>query len=101
MAKVRLWDFAWLVSEPPERKQHLSRLSCRHVDFLLCTPEALKPLLVIELDDYSHKTDYAQESDRYKNQLFAAAGLPILRLNQPNYPPRRLWEMIEKALDEF
>src|SRR5690606_24399365 len=36
LSKVRLWDFIWLVNEPPERKQHLGRLSCRHVDFLLC-----------------------------------------------------------------
>jgi len=62
LSKVRLWDFIWLVNEPPERKQHLSRLSCRHVDFLLCEPQTLKPLLVIELDDYSHKKPEAIEA---------------------------------------
>lgn len=100
MAKVRLWDFVWLVNEPPERKQHLSRLSCRHVDFLLCDPQKLKPLLVIELDDYSHKKPEAIAADRYKNELFQAAGLPILRLNHPNYPPRRLREMIAAAVEK-
>lgn len=100
MAKVRLWDFVWLVNEPPERKQHLSRLSCRHVDFLLCDPGNLKPLLVIELDDYSHKKPEAVAADRYKNELFAAAGLPILRLNHPNHPPRRLRELIAAAVGQ-
>ena len=100
MAKVRLWDFIWLVNEPPERKQHLSRLSCRHVDFLLCRPLTLKPLLVIELDDKSHQNAYAQENDRYKDELFAAAGIPILRLSHPNFPPRQLREQIEKVLDD-
>lgn len=98
LSKVRLWDFIWLVNEPPERKQHLSRLSCRHVDFLLCEPLTLKPLLVIELDDGTHKTSFAEGNDLYKDQLFAAAGLPILRLNHPNYPPRQLRDKIEEEL---
>lgn len=99
MSKVRLWDFIWLVNEPPDRKQHLGHLSCRHVDFLLCTPGSLKPLLVIELDDKSHLNAYAQEADRYKNELFAAAGLPLLRLPHPNFPPRQLRAKIEEQLD--
>lgn len=98
MAKVRLWDFIWLENEPPERKEHLGRLSCRHVDFLLCTPETLKPLLVIELDDKSHQSPYAQESDRYKNELFAAAGLPLLRLDHSDVAPRRLRALIDAQI---
>ena len=99
MSKVRLWDFIWLLNEPPDRKQHLNRLSCRHVDFLLCTPGALKPLLVIELDDKSHQTPYAIENDRYKNELFTAAGLPLLRLPHANFPPRQLRAKLEEAMD--
>lgn len=98
MAKVRLWDILWLTNEPPDRKQHLSRLSCRHVDFLLCEPLTLKPLMAIELDDYSHQNPYAQESDRYKNELFAAARLPLLRLPHSNFPPRQLRNKIEAEL---
>jgi hypothetical protein len=101
MAKVRLWDFIWLVNEPPERKQHLGRLSCRHVDFLLCEPQTLKPLLAIELDDYSHKKPEAIEADRYKDELFFAARLPLLRLNHPNLPPRRLRDSIDRVLDDW
>ena len=100
MSKVRLWDIIWLINEPPERKQHLSRLSCRHVDFLLCEPTTLKPLVAIELDDRSHQTPYAIEADRYKDELFAAAGLPLLRLKQPDISPRRLRERIGQALEE-
>ncbi len=99
MAKVRLWDILWLTNEPPNRKEHLSRLSCRHVDFLLCEPGTLKPLLAIELDDGSHQSPYAQESDRYKNEVFAAARLPLLRLPHSNFPPRQLRNRIEAALD--
>lgn len=98
MAKVRLWDILWLTNEPPDRKQHLSRLSCRHVDFLICEPLTLKPLLAIELDDYSHRSPYAQESDRYKDELFAAARLPLLRLPHSNFPPRQLRNKVETEL---
>ena len=99
MAKVRLWDILWLVNEPPDRKQHLSRLSCRHVDFLPCEPQTLRPLLAIELDDASHRNPYAQENDRYKNEVFAAAGLPLLRLPHASFPPRQLRNRIESVLD--
>lgn len=101
MAKVRLWDFIWLVNEPPERKQHLSRLSCRHVDFLLCEPQTLKPLMGIELDDNTHKRPEAIEADRYKDELFFAAGLPLLRLSHPNLPPPRLRHTIAQVLEEW
>jgi hypothetical protein len=98
MSKVRLWDFIWLENDPPERGKHLGRLSSRHVDFLLCEPLTLKPLLAIELDDYSHKKPEAIAADRYKDELFVAAGLPLLRLPQPNIPPRRLREQIQAKL---
>lgn len=101
MAKVRLWDIFWLTNEPPERKQHLSRLSCRHIDFLLCEPESLKPLLGIELDDSSHLKPEAVAADRYKDELFFAARLPLLRLNNPNLPPQRLRETIRQVLDDW
>jgi len=100
MSKVRLWDFIRLENDPSERNRHLNRLSCRHVDFLLCEPRTLKPLLVIELDDNTHQTPYSQDSDRYKNELFQAVSLPIRRWTDSNIPPRRLREMIEEALDE-
>lgn len=98
LSKVRLWDIVWLTNEPPERKQHLNRLSCRHVDFLLCDPDTLRPRLAIELDDRTHENAYAQADDQYKNELFAAAGLPLLRLDQPNLTARILRQRIEAAL---
>ena len=98
MCKVRLRDFIRLDNDPPERDKHLSRLSCRHVDFLLCEPKTLKPLLVIELDDGTHKSSFAEENDLYKDQLFAAARLPILRLPHPNFPPHQLRNRIEQEL---
>jgi hypothetical protein len=94
MAKVRLWDFIHLDNEPAQAREYRTRLSCRHVDFLLCEPSTLRPRLGIELDDHSHRSVKGQADDRFKNDLFAAAGLPLLRLDQPNYTARVLREMV-------
>ena len=98
MPKVRLWDFIYLANDPPERKQHLSRLSCRHVDFLLCEPLSLRPLLAVELDDRSHTKPEAIAADRYKDELFAAAGLPLLRFDHANYAAGVIRQRIDEAL---
>jgi very-short-patch-repair endonuclease len=99
MSKVRLWDFIWLENYPAERRHVLGNLSCRHVDFLLCEPYTLKPLLVIELDDRSHLKPEAQAADRFKDALFMDAGLPLLRLDQPDYSVRHLCDQIAAKLE--
>lgn len=100
LPKVRLWDFIWLVNEPPDRKQYLNRLSCRHVDFLLCEPGTLAPWLVIELDDRSHQRPEAQAADQFKNELFEAVGLPLWRVSpqESGYRSALLRDQIETLL---
>lgn len=56
------------------------RFSQKHVDFLLCDPLDLKPVLGIELDDRSHRRPERMARDQVKNEVFAAAGLPLLRI---------------------
>ena len=82
-----------------ERRHVLGNLSCRHVDFLLCEPYTLKPLLVIELDDHSHLKPEAQAADRFKDAVFAGAGLPLLRLDRPNYSASQLRDQIAAKLE--
>jgi hypothetical protein len=81
MTKVRMGDFVWLKNEPKDRKYANNQVLCKHVDFLLCSRDSLKPLLVIELDDSSHvKSLGAIERDNFKNATFAAIGMPLLRV---------------------
>lgn len=56
-----------------------NRIARKHVDFLLCDPRSMKPLLGIELDDASHNRADRQERDEFVDQAFAAAGLPLHR----------------------
>jgi very-short-patch-repair endonuclease len=100
-AKVRMADFVWLANEPADRKFHNSQILCKHVDFLLCDKESLRPLLVIELDDNSHRKYDRRESDEFKNKTFAAIGLPIKRITvQAHYSTPELHEQIRSVLQE-
>jgi hypothetical protein len=51
----------------------------KYVDFLVCERKTMRPLYVIELDGASHGSAKAQERDKQKNDVFASAGIPIMR----------------------
>lgn len=96
--KVRLGDLFY-VTRPNENRGALNRIVPRHVDFLLCDPSSLKPLLGLELDDASHQRARNAERDRFKDDLFAAAGLPLVRVPVRNaYEPAQLLGLLAQAL---
>jgi hypothetical protein len=90
--KVSLGDLFY--AESGEHRTNVglrNRIARKHVDFLLCDPQSMRPLVGIELDDASHQRPSRQERDRFVEQVFAAAGLPLLR--EParvSYSPRQL-----------
>ena len=68
-----------------------NRIARKHVDFLLCDPRSTQPLLGIELDDSGHSRPSRQERDYFVDEVFAAAGLPLMRQPvQPAYDVRGL-----------
>src|SRR5687768_8690775 len=52
--KVRLVDILFVVNQR-ENYAYRGKIAQKHVDFLLCDPKSLKPILAIELDDSSHE----------------------------------------------
>jgi hypothetical protein len=56
-----------------------NRISQKHVDFLICSRDVLRPLVALELDDSSHQRESARKRDDFKNAVFQAAGLPLVR----------------------
>ena len=56
------------------------KISQKHVDFLICRDKDWLPMLGIELDDPSHENRERFERDIFVNELFASAGVPLLRL---------------------
>jgi len=78
-AKVRLAD---LFSVTPGLGQQaaFNRISAKHIDFVLTEPATSRILCAIELDDSSHDRTDRVERDDFVNELFAANGMPLLRI---------------------
>tara|TARA_R110002095_G_scaffold2463_6_gene10048 strand:- start:4403 stop:5065 length:663 start_codon:yes stop_codon:yes gene_type:complete len=57
-----------------------NRIDRKHIDFLLCNSKSITPLLGVELDDSSHARKDRRERDQFVDAVFAAAGLPLLRI---------------------
>lgn len=79
--KVALGDLFYAKSSDPSKyRTFTNRIDRKHVDFLLCEPRTVKPLLGIELDDKSHLRTDRQERDELVQQVFSAAKLPLVRV---------------------
>lgn len=77
--KVRLEDFIEVTSKDNKQK-YRGYIKSRHIDFLLCDT-GLYIKAAIELDDKSHNTNKAQETDELKNNIFKAINIPLYRIN--------------------
>ena len=97
--KVRMADLIQVRPGVRGRRGHQNRINCKHVDFVLCTRDTLSPILAIELDDRSHRQPERQARDRFVDEAFAAAGLPLLRIPaQYGYTASELQQMIREKL---
>ena len=97
--KVRLADVIGVVKGTAEWQGHFNKIQSKHVDFLLCDSKFVKPVLVIELDDSSHKRADRRERDEFLNQALDDAGLPILHVPvQASYDRAALRADIQQAL---
>ena len=79
-AKVRLLDLVWLPRGTKNSQAHRNRVQSKHVDFVLCDPRTLGPVLVIEFDDRSHERTDRQDRDAFVDAVLRAAGLPVLHV---------------------
>lgn len=77
--KVRLSD-VFFVTHPRKHRSAFNRIAQKHVDFLVCEPTTMTPLLGVELDDSSHNRADRQARDAFVGKAFEAAGLPLLRV---------------------
>jgi hypothetical protein len=90
-AKVNLSDLFY-VPRPHENRGALNRIDRKHVDFVLCRPDTMEPLVGIELDDSSHARPDRQKRDALVDDVFAAAGLPLI-----HYPAQRGYTLTDLA----
>lgn len=98
-AKVRLADLLFVPSAATKRQSLFNRIQAKHVDFLLCDPHVVRPLLAIELDDASHEEEDRRERDEFVDQALKTAGLPILRVPAKcSYDAAALREQIRQSI---
>jgi len=64
----------------PGRASWQNKVDKRSIDFLICHPATLKPLLAIELDEPSHSRPERQSRDAEVEGLLIAADLPFIRV---------------------
>lgn len=95
--KVRIADLVHTVDRNDQGNKN--RINQKHVDFVLCEKESMKPILVIELDDKSHARADRQERDELVDAVFESAQLPLLHVRAAaRYAPQDLRAQIEQAL---
>lgn len=76
--KVRLEDFIE-VTQSENKQKYRGYIKSRHIDFLLCDTK-LYIKAGVELDDTSHNSNRAKETDELKNNIFKAINIPLYRV---------------------
>lgn len=79
--KVNLGDLFCVKTDDQSRfRIYTNKIDRKHVDFLLCDAATMRPLVGIELDDKSHNRDDRRARDEFVDQVFKAAGLPLIHV---------------------
>ena len=77
--KVGLKDLFDVTVSSKDRMTYWSKISQKHIDFLICD-DKLHPVCAVELDDKSHLSEEAKKNDDFKNNLFSTSKIPLYRI---------------------
>jgi hypothetical protein len=77
-AKVALNDIFYIV-RPNENVHYFNKLFRKHVDFLLCQPQSLRPQIGVELVR-PIPSGGTRSADIFMEDLFLTAGLPLVQI---------------------
>ena len=67
------------IQRPNENVHFYNKIFRKHVDFLLCEPQDMKPAFGVELVKPIAK-DETRSADQYMEDLFLSAGLPLVHV---------------------
>lgn len=83
IAKVRLADLVEVQKglTKSEWQTAFNQINKKHIDFVLCNPENLYPILLIELDDSTHQQEKQKQRDEFVENLYQKTGYKLLRVN--------------------
>jgi hypothetical protein len=95
--KVSLNDLFYII-RPNENVHFFNKFFRKHVDFLLCEPNTLKPAIGIELVKPVSRTE-TRGADQFMEDLFLSAGLPLVHVpSSERYSDRDLAELFQLAI---
>lgn len=96
--KVSLSDVFFVIN-PDKNMSAYNRINRKHVDFLICDSQTMRPRFAIELDDKSHERHDRIERDAFVDELFETAQLPLVRIPvRPAYNTNELGVLFRTAL---
>ena len=76
--KVALTDIFTIV-RPNENVHFYNKIFRKHVDFLLCDPQTLKPAIAVEMVKPIARTE-TRASDLFMEELFVREGVPLVHV---------------------
>lgn len=83
------------------RMAALNKINRKHFDFVLCRPNDLSVLCVIELNDKSHQNKSRQLRDSFLVDACEGAGLPLVMFDAKRvYTPSEIGARIAEAIAE-
>jgi hypothetical protein len=95
--KVALNDIFYIV-RPNENVHFFNKIFRKHVDFLLCEPDSLRPAIGIELIKPVARNEL-READQFLEDLFLSAGLPLVHVpSGDHYSEDDLAELFQGAI---
>lgn len=99
-SKVRMADLLYLPKMSNRDFYHYqNKIQSKHIDFLICNKEDIKPLLAIELDDSSHLKVNRILRDELVDKIFESASLPIIHIRVSySYNDKELSQNIQDLL---
>ena len=83
LVKMRLADILAVAPGEKDYMAYFNKIKAKHTDFVLCDPDTLEVLAGVELDDPSHERPERIERDEFVDQVYAAAGIPLLHVWMP------------------
>lgn len=92
LAKVRLADLIEVRKglEYGEQQKWFAKIRSKHIDFVICNPENLQILFLIELQDSSHNKADRIERDNFVNSILDSCGYKICWINNDSLISEKL-----------
>lgn len=95
--KVSLND-VFYIARPNENVHFFNKFFRKHVDFLLCDIQTLSPAFGVEIVRSISKNE-ARESDKFLEELFTNAGLPLIHVpSSESYNPSDVITLFQLAV---